>query len=46
MNLLGLTDLSIIATNLKLTKNVDEAMRNCDDSIQNLKLINKGGKNG
>ncbi len=41
MNLLGLIDLALIATNLKITKSVDEAMRNCEDAIANLKLVNK-----
>ena len=40
LNLLGLIDLSLITTNLKLTKDVDQAMKSCEDSIGNLKFHN------
>ncbi len=45
LNLLGLIDLSIIACNIKLSKDIDGAMRSCEDSITNLKLLNKEDAN-
>lgn len=46
MNLLGLTELSIIATKLKLTKNIDEAMKSCEEAVENLKVLNAPTKPG
>jgi hypothetical protein len=40
LNLLGLTDLSLIASGLKLSKDVDQALKSCEESIQYLKALN------
>ena len=45
LNLLGLIDLSIIAVKLKISKDVDQAMKQCQESIQNLKDLNKQQQN-
>ncbi|TNV84817.1 hypothetical protein FGO68_gene3064 [Halteria grandinella] len=41
LNLLGLVDLSLIACELKLKKPLDDAIRECEDSILVLKELNK-----
>jgi hypothetical protein len=38
-----LIDLSLVASNLKLSKDVDEAIKYSEESIANLKFLNKGG---
>lgn len=41
LNLLGLIDLSLIAAELKLDKNIDRAIRHCEESIALLKILNR-----
>ncbi|CDW84192.1 UNKNOWN [Stylonychia lemnae] len=41
LNLLGLIDLSLIAADLKISQDVDQAIKSCEDSVQILKLTNK-----
>lgn len=42
LNLLGLIDLALIACHLKLNKNMDDALRQCEESIIILKEFSKG----
>eukprot|EP00347_Sterkiella_histriomuscorum_P021464 403333886 len=46
LNLLGLIDLSLIAADLKVSKDVDKAIKNSEDSIQILKITNKTQNEG
>jgi hypothetical protein len=41
LNLIGLIDLSIIANNLKIDKDVDQAIRLCEETVKNLIELNK-----